>query len=143
MTPARLVTGPLSIPVPLPPTRAVRRSAVLALALIVAMAVPAAAWDSPGGQTPVPEHRCAWLETRTPDPKTVWLWKFSTDGDTVTDPVAVLEKAAETTIAQDVGLHVHRGVREARLQGGADLLLELAAIGSLRGQRPQARVHPP
>lgn len=106
--------------------------AVLAMVLAAALATPPlAAWDSPGGQTPVPEHRRAWLEAHTPDPLTAWLWKFSTDQDTVNDLDELADHVAESLLAEDAAAAGAgpEAVLEPRLEAGAEVVTDAGRFG--------------
>ena len=108
-----------------------RRLCVWCLMISGWLCQPAVAWFAGTPAVPVPEHTAAWKEMRETDPRTVLLWKFSTQEDEAETLDAWLMDGDLLTLTES-GPELDTGGRDAsepRLQGGATIQAGAGCFG--------------
>lgn len=107
---------------------------LLLLGLAGTLASTAFAYDSPSAKAPVPAHACPWIETRQPDIRTIFLWKFISEKDRDAEVATFLEKgdlgeltAGKGGVAE--GLGESAAATEPKLGGDARPVADTGRFG--------------
>ena len=115
--------------------RAKPRDLLLFLAaLALGAGTPARAYDSPGCEAPIPEHGAPWVETRELDPRTVFLWKFSSEKDQAADLEDMIEADEWPALTQSddaelFGISIEANRPRPKLSGAARAEADIGRFG--------------